>query len=184
MRDAELYRRPPFLVGDEPAVVRHRRGFRMRRRAVQGAFVGAVIGVGLLLRAAGADALLPAAAAFAAVSGGFMVGHLAVGKRVWMKPVEAYEDGIAGSEITLLFCRRRFWAWKEVEAVGLDAAGGAPPRLVVTSTAGRRMESAPGEFDEKGLEAMRGRLERARAEAARQREIFESVGKEGVVAHE
>jgi hypothetical protein len=180
VRDAELYRRPPFFVGDEAAVLRQRRAVRRRRRAVQGAFGAGVVALGLALRAYGADGLLPAAAAFALISSAFMPLHLAVGKRMWMKPVEAYEDGVAASQITALFCRRRFVAWKDVEGVVLEpAAGGGGEVLVVRAAGGRRLESVPGEVDGKAVEAMRQRMAAEAEDAQRRRAIFDSVGPGG-----
>lgn len=179
VRDAELYRRPAFLVGDEPAVLRYRRRFHTKRRAVQGGFVAGVVGVGLALRAAGADGLLPAAVGFAAVSSAFVVGHLAVGKRKWMTPVEAFEDGVAACEITALFCRRRFVPWKDVEAIDMREGEGGLKTLVVRTASGRSLESAPGEFDDAGKAAMEARRAAAKAEAAAQKALFESLASEG-----
>lgn len=179
MRDAELYRRPPVLVGDEPSVVRHRRQFRVRRRVVQLGFVGGVVAIGLGLRVAGADGLLQGAVAFGVLSSSFMVVHLAAGKRMWMKPMEVYEDGVAGSQLTLLFCRRRFVAWNEIEAVELAAGADALQVLHVRTTSGRSLESAPGEFDEGALQQIADRLAKAKADAAAQKALFDSVGQGG-----
>jgi hypothetical protein len=178
VRDAELYRRPPFLVGDEPSVLRYRRGFRTRSRVVQGAFGALVVGVAVGLSAVGAGGILPATAAFAAVSSAFVVLHLAVGKRRWMQPVEAYEDGVIASEVTALFCKRRFVAWTEVADIGLRPTEGAPPTLHVWLEGGRHLESVPGEFDERQVAAMSERLAKAKAEAAAHKAVFEAVGKE------
>jgi hypothetical protein len=179
VRDVELYRRPAFLVGDEPAVLRHRRKFRVRRRAVQLAFVGGVVAIGLGLRLAGAGGLFEAAVAFGALSTAFMIMHLAVGKGVWVKPMEAYEDGVVGSHLTVLFSRRQFVAWKDVETVDFGAPGAGAPVLRVRASGSRTLESAPGEFEESAAGAMRGRVEKAKAEAASQRALFDSVGGEG-----
>jgi hypothetical protein len=177
VRAAELYRRPPVLVGDEPAVVRYRRRFRARRRVVQAGFVGGVVAIGLALRVAGEDGLLQGALSFGALSTSFMVVHLAVGKRMWIKPMEVYEDGVAGSRLTLLFCKRRFVPWKEVEAVELGGEKAAVLR--VRTLSGRFLESAPGEFEEAGAAQMRQMLAAAKAEAAAQKALFESVGQGG-----
>jgi hypothetical protein len=179
VRAAELYRRPPVLVGDEPAVVRYRRQFRVRRRVVQLGFVGSVVAISLGLRVAGADGLLEGAVSFGVLSTAFMVVHLAVGKRVWIKPMEVYEDGIAGSHLTVLFCRRRFVPWKDIEAVEMDSAEGPLPVLRVRAASGGFLESAPGEFAEAGAQQMAARLDKAKAEAAAQRALFESVGQGG-----
>ena len=177
MRAAELYRRPPVLVGDEPAVVRYRRQFRVRRRVVQAAFVGGVLAIGLALRVAGEDGLLQGAVSFGALSSAFMLVHLAVGKRMWIKPMEVYEDGIAGSQLTLLFCRRRFVAWTEVDAVEFGGEGAAVLR--VRTQSGRFLEAAPGEFDEAGAQQIRAMLGKAKADAAAQKALFDSVGQGG-----
>ncbi len=178
MRDAELYRRPPFLVGDEVVVLRHARAFRKRRRLVQLGFLGGVAAVGGALTMLRTADLFAVTASFAALSSAFVVLHLAAGKRIWMKPVEAYEDGIAGSEFTRLFCRRRFVAWKEVERVEFATGGGAAKVLRAVVGGGRVIESAPGEFDEAGLSKMQERIARAKADEAAAKALLATVSGE------
>ena len=177
VRDAELYRRPAVLTGDEAAALRYTRAFRKKRRVVQVCFVLGVAAIAALLGFV--PSLSPAVGIidFAALSSFFVVLHLAVGKRAWMKPMEVYEDGVAGSQITFLFCRRRFVPWKDVES--LEMGEGAGPRVLRAKLAGgRALESVPEEFDAAGLEKMRELLTKGKEEAERARRIFESVGKE------
>ena len=141
-------------------------------------FVGGVVAIALGLRVAGADGLLEGAIAFGVLSSAFMMVHLAVGKRMWMKPMEVYEDGIAGSSLSLLFCRRRFVAWNEVEAVEMADAGELPV-LRVRTKSGRLLEGAPGEFNEAAAQQVRDRLAKAKADAATQKAIFDAVGQGG-----
>jgi hypothetical protein len=128
---------------------------------------------------AGADGLLEGAVAFAVLSTSFMIVHLAVGKRVWIKPMEVYEDGIAGSHMTLLFCRRRFVPWKDVEAIQFGEEPSGPHVLRVRTASGRVLEAAPGEFDAAGAQVMGTRHQHAKAEAAAQKALFDSVGQGG-----
>ncbi len=173
----DLYRRPAVLTGDEPTVMRYTRGFRRKRRAVQVGFVGGVAAIGLLAGLTTSLSPLAGIVDFAALSSAFVVLHLAAGRRIWMRPMEAYHDGLAGCEITFLFCRRRYVAWKEFESIDL-AEGETPAVLRAHFRGGRTLESAPGEFGAEALEKMRALMSQAKEEAERQRAIFESIGKE------
>jgi hypothetical protein len=177
VRDVELYRRPPVVTGDEPTVLRYTRGFRRKRRAIQFGFVGGVAAIGLLAGLTTSLSPLAGIVDFAALSSAFVVLHLASGRRIWMKPMEAYHDGLAGSEITFLFCRRRFVAWKEFESLDM-APGESPQVLRAHFRGGRTLESVPGEFGPDALEKMQGLMATAKEEAERARVIFESFGKE------
>lgn len=177
VRDAELYRRPAVLTGDEAAVLRYTRGFRKKRRLVQVGFVVGIAGIAALLGFVPTLSPVVGIIDFAALSSAFVVLHLAVGKRSWMKPMEVYHDGLAGCQITFLFCRRRFVPWKEVESVDLPV-GESPSVLRVTFAGARRLQSVPDEFDAAGLEKMLELWNTGKEEAERARAIFEAFGKE------
>lgn len=179
MRDAELFRRPPFLTGDEAAVLRHARRFRRRRRAVQLGFVAGVVGLGVALSVLRIPDIAVGAGAFALLSTSFIVLHLSAGKRKWMRPMEAYEDGVVGCEITTLFCRRHFAAWKEVESLDLEPGEGGLKILIVRLAGGRTLESAPGEFEEPAVGKMRERLEAAKEAERAAKALLETVGGDG-----
>lgn len=179
MRDVEMYRRPPFLTGDEAAVLRHARRFRKRRRAVQVGFVAGVVGLGVALSLLRISDIPVGAGAFAALSTSFIVLHLSAGKRKWMRPMEAYEDGVVGCEITALFCRRRFVPWREVVSLDLAPGDEGQKILFVRLTGGRNLESAPGEFEEPAVGKMSERLEAAREAERAAKALLDAVGVEG-----
>jgi hypothetical protein len=179
VRDVELYRRPPFFTGDEAAVLRQKRRFRRRRRAVQLLFVGGIVGLAAALSLLKIPDILVGAGSFAALSTAFVVSHLAAGKRAWMSPLEAYEDGLAANEITALFSRRRFVPWKDFDSLELENAGEGAPILRARFGSGRSLESAPGEVDEAAFVKMRERMVRAKEEAQAAKALLESLERAG-----
>src|SRR6266568_4065101 len=76
VRDAELFRRPPFLVGDEAAVLRYTRTFRKRRRLLQLGFIGGVMALAAVLTVLKIPDILVGGGAFAALSTAFVAAHL------------------------------------------------------------------------------------------------------------
>lgn len=177
-RGNRLLKGTPFLTGDEAAVLRFTRPIKRRRRLVQSAFLVGIASLGGAITILQVADVLVVGVGFGGLSSAFIVGHLAVGKRKWMVPVEAFEDGFAGSEVTLFFCRRRFVPWNRVESIELEGALGETPRLVIHFGGSRTLASAPHEVDGAGLATLQKRWEQVKAEAEAARAIFDSVGKE------
>lgn len=177
-RAERLLKGKPFFVGDEAAVLRFTRPVKRRRRMVEGAFLGGIALLATAVSVLGVTDVVVGGLSFGALSSGFIIAHLAVGKRKWMAPLEAFDDGVEGSEVTLFFCRRRFVTWGRVLAVELVEAQGERRKLLVRFSPSRALESAPGEVDAVGLAALQRRWDKVKAQAAADLAIFESVGKE------
>ena len=177
-RAEQLLKGKPFFVGDEAAVLRFTRPVRRRRRMVQAGFLVGIAGLGGGFTVLQAAEVWVVGLGFGGLSSGFILTHLAVGKRKWMRPVEAFEDGVEASEVTRFFCRRRFLPWKRVESIKLAPAAGGGARLVVGFAPSRSLESAPGEVDAAALAALEKRWAQVKAEAEAARAVFDAVGRE------
>lgn len=177
-RADRLLKGTPFFTGGEAAVLRFTRPIKRRGRLVQAGFLAGIAGLGGAITILQIADVLVVGVGFGGLSSAFIALHLAVGKRKWMVPFEAFEDGVAASEVTLFFCRRRFVTWNRVEALELERAPGQNPRLVVRFGGSRALESAPGEAGNAGLAALQKRWEQVKAEAEAARAIFDAVGKE------
>jgi hypothetical protein len=158
VRDAQLFRRPPFLTGDEVVVSRWSRRWRIRRRWVRFGYLGAGVALIVVGDALGFSNSGLIVVALAVLTLGFMVAFLWAGARMAMKPMEAYEDGIVGTELRFPLGRKRFLLWREVHSADLETDAQGPPRLKVAFGNGRFLSSVPGELGPKDQAAIALRI--------------------------
>jgi hypothetical protein len=163
VRDAELFRRPPVVTGDEVIVSRWSRNWRARRRWIRLGYIASGVGLIVVMDALPATDGAVTVAALSVLTLGFMIAFLWAGSRMAMKPMEVYEDGIIGTELRFPIGRKRFLLWREVEGVELRSGEEGPPRLRVTFGSGRALESVPGEFQPIDRAVIEERIARSRA---------------------
>lgn len=150
----------PVLEGDEVVASRWRRRWRGVRRRIQAAFLVGVVGVPLAFRAAGSTDYGGPVAGFAALVAAFTVAHLWAGARMWMRPVQVFDEGVIATRVARLVAPRDFARWTQIEDARVEPWGAYGERLVFTLRGGGALHTIPGELDAAAVAGVLGMARR------------------------
>ena len=166
VRDVELYRRPPFLTGDEVVVSKWKRHWRRLRLRIKIGFLVGIVALGAGLTYSNTTSPALVIGGFSALTMAFIVTHLWAGARMWMGAMTFYEDGIVGMEMRFFLCHTRFAIWREIESVDLVADPDGGKRVVVRRVGAGPLRSIPGEVSDADFEKVKAKVAVAKAAIA------------------